>query len=91
MELGDRSQSVAGELVQAIVVEDLAELVRVLGLERHEHEALGGDDRRLYRRSAHAPALSPDSMAPSMNPAQPLAKSLPARRTLPSGRCISAW
>ena len=92
MQLEARIRGAADEVVQPVVVKDVAELVGVLCLKRHEHEALGGDDRRLYRRPrAHAPALSPDSMAPSMNPAQPLAKSLPAMRTLPSGRCISAW
>jgi hypothetical protein len=30
-------------------------------------------------------------MAPSMKPAQPFAKSEPARITNPSGLCISAW
>jgi hypothetical protein len=32
--------------VQPVVVEDVAELVRVLALKGHENEALGGDDRR---------------------------------------------
>ena len=91
MQLEARLRGAADEVVQTVVVKDVAELVGVLCLERHEHEALGGNDRRLYRLRAHAPALRPDSIAPSMNPAQPLAKSLPAMRTLASGRCISAW
>ena len=52
--------------MQPVIVKDVAELVGVLCLERHEHEAFGSDDRRLYRPRAHAPALRPDSIAPSM-------------------------
>jgi hypothetical protein len=90
-ELEARGRPAADELVQAIVVEDVAELVGVLGLKRDEDETLRRDDRRVYGRRAQAPARRPDSMAPSINPAQPLAKSLPAISTAPSGRCISAW
>src|SRR4029453_6493597 len=90
VQLEARPREATDELMQPVVVEEVAELFRVLGLERHEHKALGGDDRRLYRRRAHAPAFRPDSIAPSMNPAQPFAKSLPARRTSPSGDCTPA-
>ncbi len=41
-------------------------------------------------RSAVLPARKPDSIAPSMKPDQPLAKSEPAKTTESSGLCISA-
>ena len=42
-------------------------------------------------RGADAPACSPDSIAPSMKPDHPFARSEPASSTRPSGRRISSW
>ena len=42
-------------------------------------------------RRRPAPARSPDSIAPSMNPAQPSARSEPASSTGPRARRIAAW
>ncbi len=47
--------------------------------------------QRLRSAAACAPARSPDSIAPSMNPAHPLARSEPAKIRPGSARRIAAW
>jgi len=66
-------------------------LARAIGVKTIAPCAPADADRPHSSFSAARELVRPDSIAPSMNPAQPFARSDPASTTRPSGRRISAW